>query len=349
MPNIDFSKGYTASYTLRPVDQSTWASGPSYAPVISASAELDATDEYPLLQTGSCEVTLDVADSFEEGFYRIEMEVEQNGTRELHPIATLLMSSGSSSVDHVAQTASVSGYSVLKPASDRLMLTGTYAPKGCDGAAYAAGLLRECIPAPVSVEGSFTLDEHAVFGTGISYLQAAWTVLKAADWCMRILGDGTVHIAPKPSEATFMLDVEGRHHLMPGVDMTYDLSEVPNRYFAVDGDDVGIAVNEQDGSRTSVSARGRYVDYIDDSPVKVGGETMTNYAKRKLEEMSTVTREWSYTREYVPDLVPFDLVAGSVPEFGMSGAFRVIKQSIDCGKGVTVSETLGQETKEYIA
>ena len=68
MPNIDFSQGYTSSFSLRPVDQSTWASGPSYAPVISASAELDATDEYPLLQAGSCEVTLDVADSFEEGF-----------------------------------------------------------------------------------------------------------------------------------------------------------------------------------------------------------------------------------------------------------------------------------------
>ena len=349
MPNVDFSLGYSSSFSLRRVDQATWASGPSYVPVISASVELDATDEYPLLQAGSCEVTLDVADSFEEGFYRIEMTVEQDGVRELVPIATLLMSSGDSSVDHVTQTASVTGYSVLKPAADRLMLTGTYAPKGCDGAQYTAALLRECTPAPISVEGSFTLDEHAVFGPGVSYLQAAWTVLKAADWCMRVLGDGSIHISPKPSQASFLLDVEGRHHLMPGAQMTYDLSEVPNRYFAIDGDDVGIAVNEQPGSRTSVSARGRYVDFIDDAPVKIGGETMTNYAKRKLEEMSTVTREWNYTREYISDLVPFDLVAGSTPEFGMSGAFRVLKQSIDCGKGVTVSETLGQETKEYIA
>lgn len=349
MPSIDFSAGYSSSFALRPVDQLTWASGPAYAPAVTASVELDATDEYPLLQAGSCEVTLDVADSFEEGFYRIEMTAEQGGVRELHPIATLLMSSGESSADRRAQTAKVTGYSVLKPAADRLMLTGTYAPKGCDGAQYAARILRECTPAPVTVDGSFTLDEHAVFGPGVSYLQAAWTVLKAADWCIRVLGDGVVRIAPKPSGATFMLDGEGRHHLMPGAQMGYDLSEVPNRYFAVDGDDVGIAINDQDGSRTSVQARGRYVDYIDDSPVKVGGETMTNYAKRKLEEMSTVTREWTYTREYVPDLVPFDLVAGSVPEFGMAGAFRVLKQSITCGKGVTVSETLGQETKEYIA
>ena len=346
---MDFSKGYSASFTLHPVDPSTWASGPAYAKVSSASVECDATDEYPLLQAGSCEVTLDVADSFEEGFYRVEMKAEQDGSVESHPVATLLMSSGESTLDRASQTAKVTGYSVLKPASDRLMLTGTYAPKGCDGAAYAASLLRECIAAPVTVSGSFKLDEHAVFGAGVSYLQAAWIVLKAADWCMRISGDGSVEICPKPSEATFLLDVEGRHHIVPGAEMSYDLSEVPNRYFAVDGDDVGIAVNDLDGSRTSVQARGRYVDYIDDSPVKVDGETMTNYAKRKLEELSTVTREWQYSREWVPDLVPFDLVAGSVPEFGMAGAFRVLKQSITCGKGVTVSETLGQETKEYIA
>lgn len=346
---MDFSKGYSASFTLHRVDPSTWGRGPAYAKVVSASVECDATDECPLVQAGSCEVTLDVADSFEEGYYRIEMTADQDGSVERHAVATLLMASGESALDRSSQTAKVTGHSVLKPAADRLMLTGTYAPKGCDGAQYAASLLRECIQAPVSASGSFTLDEHAVFGAGVSYLQAAWTVLKAADWCMRIMGDGSVEICPKPSEAAFVLDVEGRHNIVPGAEMSYDLSEVPNRYFAVDGDDVGVAINDLDGSRTSVSARGRYVDCIDDSPVKVDGETMTNYAKRKLEEMSTVTREWTYTREYVPDLVPFDLVAGSVPEFGMSGAFRVLKQSMSIGKGVTVSETLGQETKEYIA
>ena len=346
---MDFSRGYTSTFTLRPVDMSTWASGPSYARAISASVECDCTDEYPLLQAGSCEVTLEVADAFEEGYYRIEMKAEQDGSVETHPVATLLMSSGESTLDRASQTAKVTGHSVLKPASDRLMLTGTYAPKGCDGAAYAANLLRECIAAPVTVSGSFTLDEHAVFGAGVSYLQAAWTVLKAANWCMRIMGDGTVEVCPKPTEATFVLDAEGRHHIVPGAEMSYDLSEVPNRYFAVDGEDVGIAVNELDGSRTSVQSRGRYVDYIDDSPVKVDGETMTNYAKRKLEEMSTVMREWRYDREWVPDLVPFDLVAGSVPEFGMDGAFRVLKQSMAIGKGVLVSETLGQESKEYAA
>lgn len=347
MPSIDFSKAYSAEFTLHPVDPRTWASGPSIAPLVSASVEMDATDEYPLLQAGSCEVSMDVAESFEQGWYRIEMTATQGAT-ERYPIATLLMASGQSTYDRGSQTARVDGQSVLKPAADRLMLVGTYAPKGVDGAQYAASLLRECTPAPVEVEGSFELADHAVFGVGVSYLQAAWTVLKAAGWCIRILGDGSVHICPKPAEAAWVLD-DSRHLLMPGSEMSYDLSDVPNRYYAVSGEEVGEAVNDQDGSRTSVQARGRYVDYIDESPVKVNGETMTAYAKRKLEEMSTVSREYTLDSEYVPGFVPFDAAAGTVPELGMDGAFRSMKQSVTCSHGITVGHTLGHEVKEYTA
>lgn len=346
---MDWSKGYSASFSLHPVDPSTWASGPEACKIASASVEMDATDEYPLLQAGSVDATLGTAESFQEGYYRIEMQAEQGGERVRVAVATLLMSSGDSTMDRGSQTARLTGSSVLRPAADRLMLTGTYAPKGCDGASYAASLLRECVHAPVEALGSFTLDEHAVFGPGVSYLQAAWTVLKAADWCMQIAGDGTVTVRPKPTEAALVLDAEGRELVMPGADMAFDLADVPNCYFAVAGDDVGVAVNEQEGSRTSYAARGRWVDYIDDSPVKVDGETMTAYARRKLEEMSTVTREYGLTREYIPGFNLFDLAAGTVPEFGMDGAFRSLRQSLECGRGITVRDTLGQEIKEFTA
>lgn len=345
---MDFAKVYKATFTLHPVDSSTWASGPALAPIVSASVERDCTDEYPLLEAGSVELDMGVWESFPEGWYRIEMLAEQGGAVERHPIATLLMSSSQSSIDRSLQTAKVEGSSVLKPASDRLMLTGTYAPKGCDGAQYAANILRECTPAPIEVEGSFTLDEHAVFGAGISYLQAAWIVLQAADWCMRIMGDGTIRISEKPTEASLELDTDGRALILPGAERSADLSEVPNRYYAVNGDDVGEAINDQ-GTETSIQTRGRYVDCIDESPVKVNGETMTSYARRKLQEISTVTTEFSYTREFVPDLTCFDVLAGRVEEFGMDGGFRVLKQSLDCKAGVTVSETLGREERLFTA
>lgn len=345
---MDYSKGYSASFELRRVNPDTWTSGEAVDGLVSAQIERDSTDEYPLLETGSADIDMSVADSFEEGYYRLEMVAVQGSETVREPLATLLMSSGSSTLDRWVQVARVEGQSVLKPASDRLVLTGTYAPKGCDGAAYAAGLLRECTPAPVTAEGSFTLDEHAVFGVGISYLQAAWTVLKAAGWCIQIAGDGSITIRETPTEPAFLLDESARGRLMPGAERSFDLSEVPNRYFAVSGEEVGVAVNDLEGSRTSTVARGRFVDYVDDSPVKVNGETMAAYAKRKLSEMSTVTREWSYTREFDPGVWLYDLAAGVVPDFAMAGSFRVRRQSLACGTGITVSETLGEEVREYI-
>ena len=347
MSSIDFSKGYVATFSLREVDQATWASGAELDGFMSASVTRDCTDEYPMIEAGSVELTLGAWDNMSDGYRRIEMVAEQGGVVERIPIATLLMSSTQSSVDKEAQTARAECSSVLKPCDDRLMLTGSYAPKGSDGAAYAAALIAECSPAPVSVEGSFTLDEHVVFGVGVSYLQAAWTVLQAADWCMRITGDGMVHICAKPTEASFVLDDDAKASLVPGVEKSVDLSGVPNRYYAVSGDEVGEAVNDSPDSATSTVSRGRYVDYIDDSPVKVDGETMTAYAERKLRELSTVTREFTYTREYVDGLLPFDAVAGKVDEFGMDGGFRVLRQSLSLGRGVTVSETLGMEVREY--
>lgn len=348
MPSVDFSRAYTSTFSLRPVDPQTWTSGAPLEGLVSASVERDCTDEYPLLEAGSVELDMGVWDEFPEGWYRIEMLAEQGGAVERHAVATLLMASSQSNMDHRLQTAHVEGQSVLKPAADRLMLVGTYAPKGCDGAQYAASLLRECTPAPVVVEGSFTLDEHAVFGVGVSYAQAAWTVLKAADWCMQVDGDGTIRICPKPTEASMTLETQGRALMLPGAEKSADLSEVPNRYFAVDGEEVGQAVNDQ-GTATSVSVRGRYVDHIDESPVKVNGETMTQYARRKLQELSTVTTEFSYTREFAPGVTCFDVLAGRVEEFGMEGAFRVLRQSLTCSHGITVDETLGREERLFVA
>lgn len=343
---IDYAKGYSSSFRLVGVDPVSWDSKEEYAKVVRASVERDCTDEYPLLESADVSVTLD-GPEFDEGWYRLEMLASQSGQSERVPVCTMLFQNSECQIDRGSTVASALGESVLRPAADRLILTGTYALKGSDGAEVAASLLRECTPAPVVVDGGFELGEHVVFGAGVSYAEAAWTVLKAAGFCIRIMGDGTIHIGEKPVHASLSLDFEGRALLLPGGTRSYDLTQVPNRYFAVSGDDVGVAVNDLPLSRTSVSKRGRYVDVIDSEPVKLGGETMTAYAERKLRELSTVTREFSYRREFAPDLVPFDIVSGSVPELGMEGSFRILKQSLECGKGITVSETAGQEIEEY--
>ena len=67
------------------------------------------------------------------------------------------------------------------------------------------------------------------------------------------------------------------------------------------------------------------------------------YAARKLREASTVTRTYSYDREFWPGVVPFSVVRASLPAHGVEGELRVATQRLECGKGVRVSETAAEE------
>jgi hypothetical protein len=79
----------------------------------------------------------------------------------------------------------------------------------------------------------------------------------------------------------------------------------------------------------------------------VNGESLKTYAERKLEELSTVTKTYSYTREWWPDVFPYSMVRGSIPSYGFIQDMRVLSQSFQFGKGLSVSETAGILIKEY--
>lgn len=330
----NWKQGYTASWRVVKVNPETWADGEVLKGVESASVDRSATDSVPLIDSG----TMTVSEAMPETWCRIQMA--RDGER--IDIATLLFQSVSTRVDKASRYVA-NGFSVLKPADDMVLVRGTYAPKGVDGAAYAASLLEECVMAPVQVEGSFRLGEHVVFDIGSTYLEAAWSVLDAGGFCIQTDGTGIIHIRELPSEPALHLDRLNREVVGVSIDDEYDLSGVPNRYYAVDGSDFAMAVNDDPNSPTSYEARGRYVDAIDTSCTRVLGETLAAYAARKLKEASVVTRKRSYTREYWPDVHPLSIVRGALPKAGLSGDMRVLSQSITCGKGVTVNEVAGLE------
>jgi hypothetical protein len=64
-----------------------------------------------------------------------------------------------------------------------------------------------------------------------------------------------------------------------------------------------------------------------------------------LAEKSTIVREFGYTREWWPDVMPHSLVRATLSEHGIQGDLRVMKQDLTCGKGVTVQETAWQEVR----
>lgn len=151
-----------------------------------------ATDTVPLLE--SCSIEFDIDKGFTAGWYRIE---RIGDTRSLRGCFRLELDS--TSVDYGVITATAKGYSVLKPAAEIYLPNGSYVSAGTDGASYVAQLLSVC-PCETSIAvGNATTQSSIVFGDDTSYLEAAWEVLDALNWCLRISGSGAVSIMPRPS------------------------------------------------------------------------------------------------------------------------------------------------------
>ena len=336
---IDWGDSYTTVWRLVAVDQETWADGETVGGV--GSAKVTRTADGKLLEAGSVEVE---ADGFEPGYYRLTCTaVDSAGNSERADVCTLLYGGSQRTYDHGMSTMTANGRSVLYPASVRLLVGGEYAPQNSDGALLAAELLRSCIAAPVEVEASFTLNGNVVYPFGSSVLDAVWLVLDAGGCVMQVTGDGTVHIRRLPEEPALELDAANARLVVPGVKASYDLADVPNQYIAVDEFSTAIAVNDDPESATSIPARGYVQMMLDESPTPVDGETLERYARRMLMEESTVQDSRTYTREYWPGVLPYDIVRGSIDSAGLTGDMRVVSQSLSCGDGILVNEKAAKE------
>jgi len=288
-----------------------------------------------------------VGDEPPADYYRLVLIAEQDGTWERQDVATLLYERTSGTADHGVRTLTLAGRSVLWPASVRVMPLTAYAPAGADGAQYVGRLLAACIHAPVEVAGGFTLAANVVHEPGTTVLQAAWDVLRAGNHTMIVDGSGRVSIVPVASSPSLVLDAAGAALVRPGIKYTLDYSDVPNRYIAIDDFGSAIAVNDSPSSPTSTVARGCYVDEYDDSPVRVGGETLDAYARRRLSELSVVRMERTYRRKWWPEVYPLDVVRASLASVRLDGDLRIEPQSLQCGAGITVTERAVKEVSTW--
>lgn len=338
-----WNDGYTARYHLHRVNRDTWENADELDGVLSVSIERDGTGDAPMLESGSAEVLADVGAEFGEGYYRVSMDAMSGAERQHVDIATLYFRSSSGTTDYGVCELQIDCKSVLFPADERKLIRGEYAQKGVDGAQYAAELLRACVHAPVTVATAFTLDEHIVFDIGDSYLEAAWRVLKAGGCIIQINGRGEISIVKKPTTPALVLDSVNASLLMPTVKPSIDYDGIPNRYTAIDEFETVTIENNDRNSVTSIPARGYVKDEVDESPARVDGETLTAYARRKLREMSTVDDMRVYDREYYPDVYPYSIVRGNLPNVGIDGDLVVRSQSLKIEHGIKVTEKAARE------
>lgn len=340
---VDWTQGYSAQWRIFRVNRTTWADEKALGDVSDIKIERQASGG--MLESGAFSVD---GESFTEGYYRIAMTAIQGSISERVDVATLLCSSAQGTIDRNNNTMEVVGASVLKPADESKLLSGEYVYEGTDGAAAASDLLKRSLHAPVHVQGSFTIEDTVVFDIGSSILDAVWTLLDIGGYCIQIDGRGEVYIRSLPKTPDLVLDSIHTRILQPGIDYLYEWSSVPNRYTVIDGALIGQAINDEPTSPTSIIARGRYVDELDESPTRLNGETLQAYARRRLAELSVVRDERSYIREFWPGVYPYSIVQGSIASVGIEGDLRVESQSLDCGAGITVTEKAIKELRTWI-
>lgn len=329
---MNWNKGNTSTVYVRTVDPVTWRDG-EMIKIKGGSVGRSTGD---LAESASIDCVR--YDQTAERWVRIWMDVFQGGDSAHVALFTGLATSPDRDINGRLSTNTVECYSVLKPAKDVLLPRGWYAPAGSDGAALVKKLL-DVTPAPKTVaDASPTLISAYVAEDGESNLTMARKILDAINWRLRISGDGTISIEPKPKTPAAAFDCAEYDTIEPELSVGYDWFSCPNVFRAVQGDVSAVARDEDPDSIFSTVSRGREI-WAEDTNVKLNGaESLAGYARRRLKELQQVSYVVTYDRRYHPDVLVGDLVRLHYPEQDIDGLFCVTSQSIDLAAGGRTSE-----------
>ena len=335
---MDWGKGFTASYYAYIIDAKTWR-----------ETELLQITEGSISRSNSglrdsADITC-INYNDKERYIRLYLDVQQNGASVHVPLFTGLTSAPSRDIDGVLESNSIECYSVLKPAEDVLLQRGYYVPAEVNGGTIIKDLLS-VTPAPVDVtEESPALQTAIIAEDGENHLTMVDKVLTAINWRMRILGDGTIQILPKSSENIRTFDPLNVDVLEPTLTITRDWYQCPNVFRAVSGDMYAVARDDKEDSLLSTVNRGREV-WAEENNVSLNtGESIAEYAIRRLNELQLIETTASYTRRYDPDVLVSDRVRLNYPKQGLSGSYEITEQKITLGYGCTTEEEVKYVSK----
>lgn len=326
---MDWSKGYSASYYATRVDPVTWRDMERFE-IVDGSIKRndDALRESADVSCVGHQIAV-------EQWIRIYLDARQSGDASHEALFTGIASTPDLTRKMSRPETDLACYSVLKPMDDVLLPRGWYASIGRTG----EDVLRELFastPAPVVIASdSPKLSESIIAEDGETNLTMAGRVLDAINWRLRINGDGTINVLPKPMDAVAMFDPLENDTVEPDVSITADWYSCPNVFMAVADDLTGIARDESDGP-LSVSSRGREVWAYESGCDLAENESIGAYAQRKLRELQQVAKTASYARRYCPDVVPGDLIR--LHYNGLDGLYTVQSQSIDLSYNARTSE-----------
>lgn len=328
---MDWNKGFSALYYASIVDSKTWRSikrfeitGGSINTKISGlrqSADL-LCKKYNL----------------GEIWVRIHMVVRQGDTSLNIPMFTGLSSCPEDSIDGFRITNKVELYSVLKPCDDVLLPRGWYVPAGAIGAEAIKKLLSVS-PAPIVIDDeSPVLRQTIIAERGETHLSMTEEILTAINWRLRIEGDGTIHICKKSAEPVTSFDAIKNDVIEPKMSKTYDWYSCPNVFRAVMDEISAVVKDESPDNFLSTINRDREIWMEETSCNLSDGESLMDYAKRRLKEEQMVGTIVSYDRRFMPGVMATDVVKLNYPAQNITGNYLITSQTIQIGHGARTSE-----------
>ena len=334
---MDWSKGYTSTWYAVIIDPVTWRETERIE-IIGGTIKRTQTG----LRASAC-IDVKRALSGIEQWVRVYMDTVQGGEYGHIPMFTGLASCPKRETNASTSDRSLNCYSVLQPAKDIPLQRGWYAMQGADGAKLVRDLLSAS-PAPVVVNGvSPMLSTTIVAEDNETRLSMAERILSVMDWTMVVRGDGTIVLQQFSAESAAVFDASDYDVIEAPLSVKEDWYSCPNVFMAVSNDLTGIA-RDDSNSPMSVARRGREVWKIETGVALASTESIAEYARRALGEAQRIQMEVSYSRRYVPDVYPSNVITLHYPAQSVDGDFIVQSQSIDIGSGKT-SETVVANTE----
>ena len=329
---MEWNKGFQVSYYAYVIDPESWRE----KEVLQITGGTIDREEDGLRESANIETVK--YEQEEEHWIRVYLDAEQSGAAAHVPVFTGLACSPSMAFDGELYTSTLECFSVLKPANDVLLPRGYYVPSGSNGAKVIKDLLS-VTPAPVEIEGEAPDIISAIISEdGETHLSMADKVLKALDWRLRISGDGTITITEKAKDISGSFDALDQDMIEPEVSISKDWYECPNVFRAVQDDVIAVARDDDPESPLSTVNRNREIWEEETSCEFNSGESIAEYAKRRLKELQKVEITASYDRRFMPDIFVGDLIRIKYPKQGLDSIFEITSQKIELGPGGRTSE-----------
>lgn len=333
---MEWNSGFSALYELKTVDPVSWMDSGSLQ--FTGGSVRRSNSE--LIESADLTMTNRVR----ECWVRVYLKAKQTGSSAREAIFTGLAMTPQADLDGFRESYKTQCYSVLKPAQDTLTPRGYYVPAGAPGAQLAAELLSVG-PAPVTYEENGpTLVDAIVTEDRDTNLSVAQRLVDAIGWRIRINGRGEIHICPRATEASVKYNPFDRDAIEPKITDTDDWYKCPNCIRVVSGDKYVEMKDEDPDSMLSIAARqaargGTGEIWKQETASSLGdGESLAEYALRKLQEAQAHAREVKYYRRFHPDLTVGDIVSLHYPKQGIDGNFRIVNQTLTLGYAVRTDE-----------